>query len=141
MIGILAISLMAAGVSADEFPAFKHGVWSGACKPVAGLIACESNTDGPIRLSFIRNSTEWIISSSIEGCDKPQDVEKISASSMKSMLAVGDKAAAQVLKSMVNTRLLTAMMDCQIKRRNNAAINDQDLTALVASTNVAGAAE
>jgi hypothetical protein len=104
-------------------------------------LICEAHADGPIKLIFVRTAIEWAISSSVDGCDKPQEVEKISAAAMKSTIASGNRAVAQVLKSMVNTRLLTAMMDCKIKRHNNAAINDRDLAALVASTNVVGAVE
>ena len=119
---------------------FRHGIWSGSCT-TSGPVDCQASTAGTIKLTFVRDANDWTISSTAEGCDKSQDSEKIVASSMKSMLAIGDRAAAQVLKSMINTRLLATMMACQIKRYDNAALNERDIVSLVTSTNAAGAVE
>jgi len=113
-------------------------MWLGVCNASDAEIVCKAKVSGKISLTFIRSAEEWIVSSIVEGCDQPQEVEKVSASAMKSMLKIGDKAAAQVLRSMVNTRLLSAMMSCHIKSQDNAALNEGDLIALVASTNIAG---
>lgn len=117
---------------------FRHGVWSGSCIVSELGAVCKASTGGSIALTFVRDSNQWIVSSVIEGCDEPQEIEKVSAAAMKSMLAIGNKAAAQVLRSMVNTRLLSAMMSCKIKRQDNSALNEGDLASLVESTNVAG---
>jgi len=127
---------------ASSTATFEHGIWKGICSfnPEAEdgkKQVCQAHTSGRIVLTFKRDAEEWTVSSRVEGCDTEQAIERIPSSSTRNILSIGDKAAAQILKSMVNTRLLSAMMSCGIKKYDNSMLNERDIVAIIASTNAA----
>ncbi|WP_156416833.1 hypothetical protein [Sphingopyxis sp. A083] len=130
--------LLTSAAAATEPSSFSHGAWSGTCgaDETDKRTVCQASTTGKIRLFFTRDANEWAVSASVAGCDKPQERQTIDASATKGMLRIGDRAAAQILKSMAHTRLLSAMMSCEIKKYDDSALNDRDLIAIITATNV-----